>query len=171
MAMRYVYRVSDLYRPLVGLLFGLGSAGVVVFVVLAFRFGWIVAIGAVFLFLQVLRLRNWYLFRIVTVIELSEGVLHWATPRRSGEVSLTQITAVRPLQRTVPRMRFPAWDSALVQIDVSNADPIILWERTGFVEFVDVLRHLLPHLPIQLARRTTWGISFGGPSGFSTHSD
>ena len=117
------------------------------------------AIGGVFLLLQVLRLRNWYLFRIVTVIELSEGVLHWRTPRRSGEVSLTQITAVRPLQRTVPRTRFPASDSALVQIDVANADPIILWERPDSLSSWECSGTYFPIF------RSSW---LGAPHGEST---
>jgi hypothetical protein len=171
MATRYTYRVSDLYCPLARLSLALGTAGFIFFLVLALRIGWIVVIGAAVILLQVIRLRSWYLYRIVTVVEVFDGALHWQTPRRSGKVSLTQIIGVRPLQRTIPRTRFPAWDSALVQIDVANADPVILWERTGFAEFVGELQHLLPHLPIELARRTSWGIHLGGSSGFSTHRD
>ena len=106
----------------------------------------------------------WYraLFRRAYRLDLELSQIRWRAPLKGGELSVGDLTAVRP-----SRMTGGIW-----VLEVRNAPNVPVHVRKGFLQFVQELQVLRPDLPVNPEDLTVRiSESLPGPSGFSKDHD
>lgn len=102
------------------------------------------------------------LFRRAYELDLDLSQLRWRAPLAKGEVSVGDLSAVRPSRVTRGTWVF----------EVRNAPNVAVAVRKGFLRFIQEVQILRPDLEIKPNNFTVrWSESFPGPSGFQKDGD
>ena len=92
----------------------------------------------------------WFLLRICYRIDVANGVLHWATPLRSGRVPVSELRGARPMFQWINVNSL-----ALIEgIDRAEGRPLLIYgtlsSRDDVISFLDDLRTIIPDAPVRM---------------------
>lgn len=93
----------------------------------------------------------WFLLRICYRIDVADGVLHWATPLRSGRIPVSEVRGARPMFRRITVNNL-SW---IEGIDLARGRPLLIYgtsyNRDDAVSFLNALQRLVPDAPVRMS--------------------